>query len=35
MSAFLRVPIPVHRQAWHCHACDAEWEDDGAGEPNA
>lgn len=30
MSAFLRVPIPVHRQAWHCHSCDAEWEDDGA-----
>jgi hypothetical protein len=32
MSAFLRVPIPVHRQAWHCHSCDAEWEDDGAAE---
>ncbi len=32
MSAFLRVPIPVHRQAWHCHSCDAEWEDDGAPE---
>jgi len=30
MSAFLRVPIPVHSQAWHCHSCDAEWEDDGA-----
>ncbi len=29
MSAFLRVPIPVQRPAWHCHACDAEWEDDG------
>jgi hypothetical protein len=30
MSAFLRVPIPVHRKAWRCHSCDAEWEDDGA-----
>jgi Putative prokaryotic signal transducing protein len=29
MSAFLRVPIPVHRKAWRCHACEAEWEDDG------
>jgi Putative prokaryotic signal transducing protein len=30
MSAFLRVPIPVQRPGWRCHACDAEWEDDGA-----
>lgn len=30
MSAFLRVPMPVQRPAWHCQACDAEWEDDGA-----
>jgi hypothetical protein len=30
MSAFLRVQLPVQRPAWHCHACDAEWEDDGA-----
>jgi len=30
MSAFLRMPIPVQRPAWHCHECDAEWEDDGA-----
>jgi hypothetical protein len=29
MSAFLRMPLPVQRRAWHCHACDAEWEDDG------
>ena len=28
MSAFLRVPIPMHRKAWHCRACDAEWEDE-------
>jgi hypothetical protein len=30
MSAFLRVPMPVQRPAWRCHACDAEWKDDGA-----
>jgi hypothetical protein len=30
VSAFLRVPMPVQRPAWHCHACHAEWEDDGA-----
>ena len=29
MSAFLRVPIPVQRPAWRCHACDAEWSEDG------
>lgn len=28
VSAFLRVPIPMQRPAWHCHACDAEWEDE-------
>ncbi len=28
MSAFLRVPLPLQRPAWHCHTCDAEWEDD-------
>ncbi len=29
VSAYLSVPIPFHRRAWHCQACDAEWEDDG------
>ncbi len=29
MSAFLRVPLPLQRPAWHCQICDAEWEDDG------
>jgi len=28
MSAFLRVPMPVQRPGWRCHACDAEWKDD-------
>jgi hypothetical protein len=26
MSAFLRVPMPVQRSGWRCHACDAEWD---------
>jgi hypothetical protein len=30
VSAFLRVPIPVQREGWRCHSCNAEWEDDGA-----
>jgi hypothetical protein len=30
MSAFLHVPMPVQRAGWRCHACDAEWEEDGA-----
>jgi hypothetical protein len=30
MTAFLHVPMPVQRPAWRCHACDAEWKDDGA-----
>ena len=28
ISAFLRVPMPLQRPAWHCHSCDAEWDDD-------
>jgi hypothetical protein len=30
MSAFLRVPLPVRRPGWRCHACHAEWKDDGS-----
>ncbi len=26
LSAFLRVPMPVQRKGWRCHACNAEWE---------
>jgi Putative prokaryotic signal transducing protein len=33
LSAFLRVPMPVQRPAWRCHACDAEWEDNENGDP--
>lgn len=36
LSAFLKVPMPVQRKGWHCHACDAEWEDEEvAGKPEA
>lgn len=34
MTAFLHVPIPVQRPAWHCQACDAEWEEDSADRSN-
>jgi hypothetical protein len=27
VSAALRVPIPLHRKAWLCHACRREWQD--------
>jgi hypothetical protein len=30
MTVWLQVPIPVHRRAWRCHSCEAEWEDDAA-----
>ncbi len=30
LSAFLSVPIPVQRKAWKCHACDAEWKEEGS-----
>jgi len=38
ISAFLRVPLPVQKKAWHCQACDAEWEDEenaGDGSPQS
>lgn len=27
-AAVLSLPIPLHRRAWRCHACYAEWVDD-------
>jgi hypothetical protein len=30
LSMAVRVPIPLHREAWRCRSCNAEWEDDGA-----
>jgi hypothetical protein len=26
VSAYLHLPIPLHRAAWRCHACKHEWE---------
>ena len=26
-SAYLGLPIPLHREAWKCHACGHEWKD--------
>lgn len=31
-SAYLGVPIPVHRKAWTCHACRKEWEDNASAD---
>jgi hypothetical protein len=30
LSMAVRVPIPLHREAWRCRSCNTEWEDDGA-----
>jgi hypothetical protein len=34
MTAFLHLPIPVQRPAWHCQTCDAEWEEEGTEHGN-
>jgi hypothetical protein len=26
-SAWIAIPLPVHREAWKCHACGSEWQD--------
>lgn len=28
VTAYLKVPLPLHRRAWRCRSCGAEWEDD-------
>ena len=35
LTAFLRVPMPIQRKGWHCHSCNAKWEDDGVQEPSS
>jgi Putative prokaryotic signal transducing protein len=32
LSLAAKVPIPFHRQAWHCRSCNAEWEEDDASD---
>jgi len=32
-SAYVGVPVPVHRKAWTCHACGNEWEDEQSTPP--
>ena len=27
VSAWVGLPLPVHRPAWRCHACNRQWED--------
>ncbi|MGH9495416.1 MAG: hypothetical protein ACRD3B_10495 [Candidatus Sulfotelmatobacter sp.] len=29
LTLAINVPIPIHRRAWRCRSCKAEWEDDG------
>jgi hypothetical protein len=33
-SAWLCVPLPIHRRAWRCKACGHEWEDEGSASDN-
>ena len=33
VSAYVGMPIPLRRPIWRCHACDAQWEDDGMPGP--
>ncbi len=28
VSAYAGLPLPIRRQAWRCHSCHVEWEDD-------
>jgi hypothetical protein len=30
VTAWVGLPIPLHRKAWRCDACGSEWEDTGA-----
>ena len=32
-SAYVGVPIPIHKKAWICHGCGHEWEEEDAGHP--
>jgi len=32
-SAWVGLPLPVHRKAWRCHLCHHEWHDEDSGKP--
>lgn len=32
-SAYVGLPVPVHKKAWTCHACGIEWEEDSGQTP--
>ena len=35
VSAYAGLPLPVRRQAWRCHSCNVEWEDEETQAPPA
>lgn len=28
VTAYVGVPVPLRRPVWHCHSCDARWDDE-------
>ena len=32
-SAYVGIPVPVHKKAWTCHACGIEWKEDSGQTP--
>jgi len=32
-SAWVGLPLPIHREAWRCHSCHHEWQDEDLEEP--
>jgi hypothetical protein len=34
VSAWAGLPLPIHRRAWKCHACNVEWEETGPDATN-
>jgi hypothetical protein len=34
-SAYLGIPVPVHKAGWSCHACGNEWQEEGVDDQPA
>jgi hypothetical protein len=34
-SAYVGLPVPVHKQAWTCHACGNEWQEENSALPQS